>query len=104
MFLLARMTFREYARYFYLKYMKFLQHRNRVRMVKTAIGGTFYTLGAGVTWYQSMKFMDERKSQQTGIDSFAAAGILAQVSGFGENKLSKGNSLDGETVKSRMRT
>ena len=56
MFVLARMTFREYARYFYLKYMKFLQHRNRVRMVKTAIGGTFYTLGAGVTWYQSASF------------------------------------------------
>jgi hypothetical protein len=67
-------------------------------MLKTALGGTFYTLGAGVTWYQSMKFMDERKSQQTGIDSFAAAGILAQVSGFGENKLSKGKSLDGEQI------
>jgi len=67
-------------------------------MLKTALGGTFYTLGAGVTWYQSMKFMDERKSQQTGIDSFAAAGILAQVSGFGENKLSKGKSLDGEKI------
>jgi hypothetical protein len=89
------MTIRDHLKYFYLKRLKFLRNRDFIRLAKTGIGGSAYAFGIGVAYYQLLAAHEDRKFRMTGQDSQIAASILANVSGFGENKLGEGKSLQG---------
>ena len=91
------MKFVDRVKVFYLYNLRFLRNRQFIRAIKTATGigvltGTSY-------WYytQLNAAIEEKKQRRTGRDSLIAAGVLSQVSGYGENKLAPGKSLQGES-------
>ena len=90
------MKFVDRVKVFYLYNLRFLRNRQFIRALKTATGigvltGTSY-------WYytQLNAAIEEKKQRRTGRDSLIAAGVLSQVSGYGENKLAPGKSLQGK--------
>jgi hypothetical protein len=87
------MKFVDRVKVFYLYNLRFLRNRQFIRALKTATGigvltGTSY-------WYytQLNAAIEEKKQRRTGRDSLIAAGVLSQVSGYGENKLAPGKTL-----------
>ena len=89
------MKFVDRVKVFYLYNLRFLRNRQFIRAVKTATGMGILT-GTSYWYYTQLNAaIDEKKQRRTGRDSLIAAGVLSQVSGYGENKLAPGKSLQG---------
>ena len=94
-FRIVKMKFVDRVKVFYLYNLRFLRNRQFIRAVKTATGMGILT-GTSYWYYTQLNAaIDEKKQRRTGRDSLIAAGVLSQVSGYGENKLAPGKSLQG---------
>ena len=92
------MKFVDRVKVFYLYNLRFLRNRQFIRAVKTATGMGILT-GTSYWYYTQLNAaIDEKKQRKTGRDSLIAAGVLSQVSGYGENRLAPGKSLQGWVV------
>ena len=94
----VKMKFVDRVKVFYLYNLRFLRNRQFIRAVKTATGMGILT-GTSYWYYTQLNAaIDEKKQRKTGRDSLIAAGVLSQVSGYGENRLAPGKSLQGWVV------